>query len=87
MQQSNCLVATKLLPLETVAFLASFLVGGLSDKSDGSDESDCGFLKKVVRPWLRSAGGSVESDIFGSFAVRVGVGNIDYLENKFWVLA
>ena len=29
MQQSNCLVATKLLPLETVAFLASFLVGGL----------------------------------------------------------
>lgn len=32
-------------------------------------------------------GGSVESDIFGSFAVREAVGNIDYLENKFWVLA
>lgn len=65
-------------------------MGGLSDKldkSDGSDESDCGFLKKVVRLWHRSAGGSVEIDIFGSFAVRVGVGNIDYLENKFWVLA
>ena len=73
-----------------MAFLGSFLVGGLSDKldkSDGSDESDCGFLKNVVRPWLRSAGGSVEIDIFGSFAVREGVGNIDYLENKFWVLA
>lgn len=57
------------------------------DKLDKTDESDCGFLKKVVRPWLRSAGGSVEIDIFCSFAVREGVGNIDYLENKFWVLA
>lgn len=34
-----------------------------------------------------SAGGSVESDIFCSFAVREAVENIDYLENKFWALA
>lgn len=64
----------------------SFLWGALSDKSDGSDkpffnpEKGCSALPC-------SAGGSVESDIFGSFAVREAVENIDYLENKFWALA
>lgn len=44
------------------------------------------FGERLFDPVLLGRG-SVENDIFGSFAVREAVENIDYLENKFWVVA